>query len=161
MKKIFLILVCALSLVGLTACGVGNTNTTYRSAQIGKRGSTSTGVIVSMEVVTVEGDAGSTVGTLAGAAGGAIAGSAVGGGRGSALMAIGGGVLGGVAGRAIGKYIDKDTAYEFLVQLDKTGDIQSVVQSNELELQPGDKVILVEMDGVTRIRGKFPTTVRR
>jgi putative protease len=46
-------------------------------------------------------------------------------------------------------------AFEFLVQEDKTGDVISVVQSNELELQPGDHVILVELDGVTRIRQKM------
>jgi len=138
----------------LAACGAGNTNTTYSRAQIGKRGSTSTGVIVAMEVVTTKGE-NTGLGTLAGGAAGAIAGSAIGGGRGSALAAIGVGVAGAVAGHVIEDKILTDTAFEFLVQEDKTGNVISVVQSNELQLQPGDHVILVELDGVTRIRQKM------
>ena len=138
----------------LVACGAGNTNTTYSRAQIGKRGSTSTGVIVAMEVVTTKGE-NTGLGTLAGGAAGAIAGSAIGGGRGSALAAIGVGVAGAVAGHVIEDKILTDTAFEFLVQEDKTGNVISVVQSNELQLQPGDHVILVELDGVTRIRQKM------
>lgn len=151
MKKILVVLMMA---VFLTACGAGNTNTTYSRAQIGKRGSTSTGVIVAMEVVTTEG-ANTGLGTIAGGAAGAIAGSAIGGGRGSALAALGVGVAGAVAGNLIEKKILTDTAFEFLVQEDKTGNVISVVQSNELGLQPGDHVIMVELDGVTRIRQKM------
>ena len=68
---------------------------------------------------------------------------------------VGGAVIGGVIGGAAEKAITSDTAFEFLVQEDKTGDVISVVQSNELGLQPGDNVILVEIDGVTRIRQKM------
>ena len=151
MKKI--LMACLICLF-LSACGAGNTNTTYSRAQIGKRGSTSTGVIVAMEVVTTKGE-NTGLGTLAGGAAGAIGGSAIGGGRGSALAAIGVGVAGAIAGHVIEDKILEDTAFEFLVQEDKTGDVISVVQSNELELQPGDHVILVELDGVTRIRQKM------
>lgn len=138
----------------LTACGAGTTNTTYSRAQIGKRGSTSTGRIVAMEVVTTEGQQ-TGLGTVAGGAAGAVAGSAIGSGRGSVLMAIGGGVAGAIAGNVAEKKVLTDTAFEFLVQEDKTGDVISVVQSNELGLKPGDHVILVELDGVTRIRQKM------
>ena len=151
MKKILVVLMMA---VFLTACGAGNTNTTYSRAQIGKRGSTSTGVIVAMEVVTTEGS-NTGLGTIAGGAAGAIAGSAIGGGRGSALAALGVGVAGAVAGNLIEKKILTDTAFEFLVQEDKTGNVIPIVQSNELGLQPGDHVILLELDGVTRIRQKM------
>ena len=151
MKKILVVLMMA---VFLTACGAGNTNTTYRRSQIGKTGSTSTGVIVAMEVVTTEGE-NTGLGTIAGGAAGAIAGSAIGGGRGSALAAIGVGVAGAVAGNLIEKKILTDTAFEFLIQEDKTGNVISVVQSNELGLQPGDHVIMVELDGVKRIRQKM------
>lgn len=151
MKKILVVLMMA---VFLTACGAGNTNTTYRRSQIGKTGSTSTGVIVAMEVITTEGE-NTGLGTIAGGAAGAIAGSAIGGGRGSALAAIGVGVAGAVAGNLIEKKILTDTAFEFLIQEDKTGNVISVVQSNELGLQPGDHVIMVELDGVKRIRQKM------
>lgn len=160
MKKFKKLVIACVVCAFLAACGAGTTNTTYSRSQIGKRGSTSTGVIVAMEVVTTEGS-GDLLGGVVGGAAGAVGGSAIGGGHGSTLAAIGGGVAGAVVGQWAGKKITQDTAYEFLISLDKTGDITSVVQSNELELQPGDHVILVELDGVTRIRSKMPATINR
>lgn len=151
MKKI--LVMCLMCLV-LTACAAGQTNTTYNRSQIGKRGSTSTGTVVAMEVVTTKGEK-KGLGALAGGATGAIAGSSIGGGRGSLLAAIGAGVAGAVAGSLVEEKVLTDTAFEFLVQEDKTGEIISIVQSNELQLQPGDHVILIELDGVTRIRQKM------
>ncbi len=155
MKKI---LVICLMGIFLSACGAGMTNTTYSRSQIGKTGSTSTGVIVSITVVETEGS-GAGIGTLVGGATGAVAGHAFGGGHGSALLAIGGGVAGAMIGNVAGKAITTDTACEFLIQEDRTGEVIMVVQSNELGLQPGDAVIMVELDGVKRIRSKMP--VRR
>lgn len=151
MKKF---LVSCFMFLFLAACGVGNTNTTYERGQIGKRGSTSTGVIVSMEVIEVAGTDG--VGTLAGGVAGAAAGSMIGGNTAVNIIGgVGGAVLGGVLGNAAEKAVTKDTAFEFLVKEDRTGSVISVVQSNELALRPGDHVILVEIDGVTRIRSKM------
>ena len=151
MKKF---LVSCLMVFFLAACGVGNTNTTYQRGQIGKRGSTSTGTIVSMEVIDIAGDG--DIGTLAGGAIGGIAGSTIGGNSTvNAIGAVGGAVVGGLIGNAVGKAVTSDTEFEFLVQEDKTGDVISIVQSNELGLQPGDHVILIELDGVTRIRQKM------
>jgi len=147
-------LISCFMLLFLVACGVGETNTTYQRGQIGKRGSTSTGTIVAMEVINIEGTEG--VGTLAGGVAGGAAGSMIGGNTAVNIIgAVGGAVLGGMLGNATEKAITSDTAFEFLVQQDKTGDVISVVQSNELGLQPGDHVILVEIDGVTRIRQKM------
>ena len=151
MKKF---LVSCFMILFLAACGVGNTNTTYQRGQIGKRGSTSTGTILSMEVIDIEGTEG--VGTIAGGIAGGAAGSMVGGKPAVNLIgAVGGAVVGGMIGAKAEKAITSDTAFEFLVQEDKSGDVISIVQSNELGLQPGDHVILIELDGVTRIRSKM------
>ena len=151
MKKILSICFMALFLV---SCGVGNTNTTYSRGQIGKKGSTSTGRIVGMEVVSVEGTNG--VGTLAGGVAGAAAGSMIGGNTAVNIIGgVGGAVLGGLIGGATEKAVTGGTSYEFLIQEDKSGKVISIVQSNELNLRPGDDVILVEIDGVTRIRQKM------
>ena len=151
MKKF---LVSCFMILFLAACGVGNTNTTYQCGQIGKRGSTSTGTIVSMEVIDIEGTEG--VGTIAGGIAGGAAGSMVGGTPAVNLIgAVGGAVVGGMIGAKAEKAITSDTAFEFLVQEDKSGDVISIVQSNELGLQPGDHVILIELNGVTRIRSKM------
>ena len=151
MKKILSI--CFMVLF-LTACGVGNTNTTYSRGQIGQKGTTSTGKIIAMEDVNIEGTDG--VGTLAGGVAGAAAGSMIGGNTAVNIIGgVGGAVIGGIIGGATEKAITSGKAVEFLVQEDRTGKVISVVQSNELGLRTGDNVILVEIDGVTRIRQKL------
>jgi len=145
----------------LTACGIGETNTTYNRAQIGKQGRTSIGRIIAMTQIEIEGtnSTGTLAGGVVGGALGGVGGSALGRGKGSDLMAIGGAAVGALAGAAIGSAAEQaathDVAYEFLVQKGNTDTVISVVQTNELGLKEGDKVILVEIDGTTRIRQKY------
>ena len=161
MKKFLYILAIVSALVGLTACGIGDTNTTYDRAQIGRQGRTSVGRIISMTQIDIAGDSstGGLIGAGVGGALGGVGGSALGGGKGSTLLAIGGAAVGALAGAAVGsaasQAMTKDTAYEFLVQRGNTENVVSVVQTNELGLKPGDNVILVEIDGTTRIRAKY------
>ena len=161
MKKIFCVLCVAAALLGVTACGIGDTNTTYDRAQIGRQGKTSVGRIISMTQIDIAGDSstGGLIGAGVGGALGGVGGSALGGGKGSTLFAIGGAAVGALAGAAIGgaasQAATKDTAYEFLVQKGSSDKVVSVVQTNELGLKPGDNVILVEIDGTTRIRSKY------
>jgi len=161
MKKILCVVCMVAALAGMTACGIGDTNTTYDRAQIGRQGRTSVGRIISMTQIDIAGD-GSTGGTIGAGIGGAlggVGGSALGGGKGSTLFAIGGAAVGALAGAAIGsatsQALTRDTAYEFLIQKGSTNNVVSVVQTNELGLRPGDNVILVEIDGTTRIRSKY------
>jgi len=156
-------LVSAIVMLFLAACGIGNTNTTYNRAQIGRRGTTSVGRIVEMTQIDIAGtDSG--VGTAAGALSGGIVGGALtasphhrrfspGRGAVNALGIIGGAVAGGVAGNLAERAITRDTAFEFLVER-PDGSVISIVQTNELGLREGDKVIMVEIDGTTRIRRK-------
>ena len=154
-------------LVFVASCGIGNTNTTYSRGQIGRQGSTSVGRIVAMTQIDVAGtDSG--VGTAAGAASGGIIGGALtapshhhrwhrpSAGRRAvgALGVIGGAVAGGIAGNLAEKAITSDTAFEFLIEK-PNGSVISVVQTIELGLREGDKVILVDIDGTTRIRRKI------
>lgn len=161
MKKILYIFCVVTALMGLTACGIGDTNTTYDRAQIGRQGKTSTGRIISMTQIEIAGsnEMGGLVGAGVGGALGGVGGSALGGGKGSTLFAIGGAAIGALAGAAVGSATEqaatKDLAYEFMVQKSGTNNVVSVVQTNELGLRPGDNVILVEIDGTTRIRAKY------
>ena len=145
----------------LTACGIGDTNTTYNRSQIGRQGRAETGKVISMTQIDIAGtnSAGGLVGAGVGGALGGVGGSAIGGGKGSTLMAIGGAAVGALAGAAVGAAAEQaatsDKAYEFLIKKDETGRVISVVQTNELGLKPGDNVILVEIDGTTRIRQKY------
>lgn len=160
MKKILCVLCMTTALFGVTACGIGDTNTTYDRYEIGKQGRTSTGRIVSMIQVDIAGssEGGTLVGGAVGGIAGAIGGGAIGSGRGSALMSLAGGTLGALAGGAIGgaaqQVATKDTAFEFMVQK-ANGEVIPVVQTNELGLKPGDNVVLVEIAGKTRIRSKY------
>jgi len=161
MKKILCAICMTSALIGLTACGIGDTNTTYDRAQIGRQGRTSTGRIISMTQIEIAGtnEGGSLLGAGVGGALGGVGGSALGGGKGSTLFAIGGAALGALAGAAVGSATEqaatRDLAYEFMVQKSGTNTVVSVVQTNELGLKPGDNVILVEIDGTTRIRAKY------
>ncbi len=150
MKKIWIVL---LSAFYLSACGIGNTNTTYQSYQVGSQGVVETGRIISMTPVKVEGD--SAIGTLAGAGMGAAAGSMIGGNTAVNIIGgVAGAVVGGVVGSATEKAITQDTAYEFIIQKNN-GQMISVVQTNELNLRPGDQVLINRINGTTKIRSRL------
>ncbi len=140
---------------GLTACGIGNTNTTYERQDIGAQGQVETGIIVDMLLIQTAGTSG--VGTLAGGVAGAAAGSMIGGNTAVNIIGgVGGALLGGMAGNATEKALTKDTAYEFIVEK-PNGTMISVVQSNEMNLRPGDRVYLTRVNGQTRIRSRVRT----
>lgn len=151
MKRLWIVLcLCA----AVIACAPTNTNTTYRQAQIGQQGQVQTGVIVSMEQVRIEGSSG--VGTIAGAVAGGAAGSMLSGNTAVNIIgATAGAVVGGAVVGGAQKALTSGTSWEFLVRRDDTGAVVSIVQSNELNLRVGDRVALVVIDGVTRIRQKL------
>ncbi len=159
MKKIVSFLCVSVISITLAACGIGNTNTTYSRAEIGKQGQVEWGKIIAMTNIEIEGES-SGFGAIGGGVIGGIAGSAVGGGVGRSLAIAGGAVGGAVAGNMAEKAITSDTAWEFIVQ--KTnGQTVPVVQTNELNLQVGDEVLLAIVKGKTRIRQKINTAPRQ
>lgn len=158
MKKLF----AAFLVAGLlTGCGIGDTNTTYERGQIGRQGQTSVGRIISMTQIDIAGESagGTLVGAGLGGVAGGIAGSSLGGGKGSDLLALAGAAVGALAGGTVGgatqQAATRDTAYEFLIQKGNSDNVISVVQTNELGLRPGDNVVLITIDGTTRIRRKY------
>ncbi|MBE6456218.1 MAG: hypothetical protein IJC11_02425 [Alphaproteobacteria bacterium] len=159
MKKIFLILGLSCSFF-LTACGIGDTNTTYERYQVGSQGVIEKGRILEMMPVKIAGESG--VGTLAGAGIGAAAGSMIGGNTAvNVIGGIAGAVVGGMAGSATGKALTQDTAYEFIIEK-SNGQMISIVQTNELNLRPGDNVLINRINGTTKIRSRLnPTTYYR
>ena len=134
--------VIALSLAtGLAACAPVNTNSTYGTGDIGRTANISYGVIVSMRTVQVQ-NRGTGVGTLGGAAAGAAAGSFIGGDpRSNIIGAIGGAIIGGIAGTAIEQGVSSGVAVEFIIRED-SGQTISLVQSNEDQFRPGERVVL-------------------
>ena len=129
------------ALLALGACAPRNTNTTYTGADIGRSAQVSYGVIVSMRPVTIQGGQ-SGVGTFGGAAAGATAGSFIGGDpRMRILGAIGGAIVGGLAGSAAEGALSTGQAMEFIIRED-SGQTVSVVQTNEENFQPNERIVL-------------------
>jgi outer membrane lipoprotein SlyB len=127
---------------GLTACAPQYTNTTYTSADIGRTAEVGYGIIVSMRNVQVQG-APTGVGTFGGAVAGGVAGSYIGHGDPAAgiIGVIGGAILGGLAGTAIENSASTGNAVEFIIRED-SGQTISVVQTNEENFRPGERVVI-------------------
>ena len=146
MKKFFCVLVAAVALVG---CGIGDTNTTYERAEIGRTATVSMGQIVAMETAKIAGT--NSVGTMGGGIAGAAAGSMIGGNTAVNIIGgVGGAILGGVIGAKTEEALTSDTAIAFTIRTEN-GQLIRIVQSNELGLQVGDQVLLSKLNGKVRI----------
>lgn len=136
---------CGVMALSLAACEQTNTGKTYSQRQLGNTASVETGTIVSAREVNVEGS-NTGVGTVVGAGAGAVAGSALGKKtRTNILGAIGGAVLGGVIGHGVEDMATRGKATEFVVQR-ADGSTFAVVQTNEENLQAGERVQIVSGD---------------
>ncbi|MEM9304776.1 MAG: hypothetical protein AAGE01_21875 [Pseudomonadota bacterium] len=109
-----------------------------------------TGRVVSVELVTLEGDYG-IVGTIGGAAIGREAGRTVGGGSGRDVAGAVGGVAGAVAGRAIEKAVTAEEGQELMIELDG-GRVIAVVQDLEERFAVGERVRVLSSGRSTRVR---------
>lgn len=133
----------------LGACASSNSGSVYSREEARKVQTVKTGVVESVRQVKLEGTK-SPVGTVGGAAVGGIAGSTIGQGKGSAIAAIVGAVVGGIAGSAAEEGLTRKDGIEITVKLDG-GSMVAVVQEADEQFQPGEKVRLLENDGVTRV----------
>ena len=116
--------------LGLGACAPTSTNTTYSSADIGRTAQLSYGTIVSTRGVVVQ-----TQNTGVGAMGG-TAGSFIG--RNDVRAHI----LGAIGGYAAENAVSTSQAVELIIQEDNAGAPISVVQTNEDDFHPGERVVL-------------------
>jgi outer membrane lipoprotein SlyB len=132
-----------IAVLSVAACAPQRTNTTYSAADIGRTQQLSYGTIISMRPVTVQGQQ-TGVGTAGGAVAGAVAGSYIGGRdpRANFIGAIGGAILGGVVGTAVEKDASTGQAVEFIIQEDNAPQPISVVQTNEDNFHPGERIII-------------------
>jgi len=133
----------------LAACATRESANVYSQREAGHEQAVRSATVDSVRKVTIEGRE-TGIGSAAGAATGGIAGHAIGGGSGSTVAAILAGVGGGVAGRAIERSSTKKDAFEITVRLE-SGELRAIVQEADMDLQPGDRVRLVTLGGVTRV----------
>lgn len=109
------------------------------------------GTVESVHKVRIEGTK-SQVGTTAGTIVGGIAGSGASGGKTGQVAAVLGAVVGGIAGAAAEEGYTREDGLEYSLKLED-GSYISVVQavSKDEEIKAGDKVRIIESDGVTRV----------
>ena len=121
------------ALLGVAACAPRTTDATHSGAEIGRPANVSFGTIVSMRPVVMQAEntgAGNDV-------------------RGSILGALGGG---GVADSQAGQ----GQAVEFIIREDTAPTPLSVVQTNTLGLQPGERVVITRGARTFLARGAPP-----
>lgn len=139
MKNKILLLIAALFFI--SGCAQNISPDSYSVEGTGKVNRTTSGVVLSSRIVSVEGtkSTGQTVGALAGG----TAGSAIGGStRANILGAIGGALIGGIAGGMAEKGITSQSAVEYIVKTD-SGETITLTQGPEPMFKRGDRVLIL------------------
>lgn len=153
-KNIMAVSLVVPSLLMMTGCARNIGASNYASAGVGEAMTSYAGVIASKrQVVVEEGEKlqDNVVGGLAGGVAGGVLGNMAGKGRGNTLATLGGAAAGAVAGSYAQKALSKQDAFEYTLQLDN-GQLKTVVQGLDVNLQPGQRVILhVSHQGRSRI----------
>ncbi|MDR2220294.1 MAG: glycine zipper 2TM domain-containing protein [Methylobacillus sp.] len=143
-----------LSLLGLAAflgaCASSNSGDVYTREQTREAQTVKMGTVESVRTVRIEGTK-TPIGSGAGAVIGGVAGSSVGGGRGSIIAAVLGAVAGGLAGSAVEEGVTRKEGVEITVTLDKGSTIAVVQEGSASDFQVGDRVRILDADGVTRV----------
>ncbi len=156
MKKIIAAgLISVVLLVFLTGCQIPLTGSSYERKEARKLQTVYYGTIVSINEVTIEGQAG-PAGTIAGAAAGAAVGQTIGKGTGKTAATIIGGAAGAVAGGAIEKKLTTKVGLEITVKLEDGRNV-AIIQEKAPEdnFRVGDSVIVIYgSDGTARVRPK-------
>lgn len=142
--------ICCCSALLMQGCANNHSSSVYSGGQAQREQIVRMGVVQSVRPVTID-DGQTGIGAVSGAALGAIAaGSNIGRGTGAIASGIVGGLLGGVAGSAVEGHLRKQKGLELMVKLD-SGELRSIIQATDEAFQPGDRVRLLSVDGVTRV----------
>lgn len=152
MKKTLLGVLVAVSVLGLSGCATNPYGNSYGVSDAQQMQTVLTGTIVKLNAVTLQGNSGNTLGTLAGGAIGALLGSEVGGGTGSEIAAIGGGVLGSAMGSKAGQAIDTRQGVNIVIKLSNGQTVAIVQQVNpHMMFQVGEQVDIYQLGSTTRV----------
>ena len=149
MLKIYQLLCIALIMLLLTACGpdLNSNSYDYYDGAAGY-GRVARGVIkeIQYHVKVRKND---NFGTVVGGVTGAIIGSHIGGSdsRINAVGTIGSVVVGSIAGNAVESAISNTEATLYVVKLNDSGHLLSVIEKSTLPLREGDHVYLIDVGG--------------
>ena len=142
----FVLVTLAALLVG---CASSDSGGVYSREQTRQVQTVKMGVVESVRTVKIEGTK-TPVGTAAGAVVGGVAGSTIGQGKGSIVGAVVGAVAGGLAGSAIEEGVTRKDGVEITVKLDN-GTMLAIVQEADEQFHPGERIRVLEGNGVTRV----------
>lgn len=141
---------------GLAACAPAAQNSTVSAYAVGAQGYVTYGTIVGMRPVQVTGTR-SGLGAGAGAVAGGLLGGTIGQGwRAHTVGGIAGALIGGLAGAAIEEGATSGQAVDFTIQEDGAPQPISVVQTNELAFQVGERVAISRTDRARLSRAAVP-----
>jgi outer membrane lipoprotein SlyB len=148
--KTLLILPLGISLL-LGACASEKGGDVYSRDQVRQVQHFKVGTVEGTHKVRIEGTK-SQVGTTAGGIVGGIAGSGAADGRTGQVAAVLGAVVGGIVGSAAEEAYTRENGIEYTIKLED-GNYISVVQAanDKEEIKAGDKVRVIESDGVARV----------
>lgn len=133
----------------LGACASSNSGSVYKRGEARTVQTVKMGVVESTRLVKLEGTK-TPIGAGTGAVVGGVAGSTLGGGRGRTITTVLGALAGGLAGAAAEEGVTRKDGIEITVKLD-SGTMIAVVQEADEEFNPGDRVRVLEANGVTRV----------
>lgn len=153
MKMHSLLALILSSVLFLGGCATGSlTGDTYTREDARKVQEVQFGNVVSVRPVVIEGNREGIVGNLGGGVIGGIVGSTVGDGSGRALATVIGAIAGGIAGQTVQEKATRKQGQEVSIRME-SGKTISVVQEvvDEKFFQAGERVRLLELNGVTRI----------
>ena len=132
----------------LSACADKQSQSNYRSDEIGVSYAIEYGTVVSAHDITITDSGNQSTGTLLGAGTGAGAGSYVGDNSGNAWAVAGGALLGAVIGHEIERSLSNREGYEYTLTM-QSGDTKVIAFEKiegEKPFSPGDKVMLQYCD---------------
>ncbi|MFZ2162659.1 MAG: hypothetical protein WAW02_10625 [Sideroxyarcus sp.] len=151
MSKIYILLLSAPFI--LLGCASDKGGDVYSRDQVRQVQHFRVGTVESVHKVRIEGTK-TQIGTTAGTIAGGIAGSGAAGGKTGEVAAVLGAVVGGMVGAATEEAYTREDGIEMAIKLEG-GEYISVVQAvnknEEDEIKAGDKVRVIESDGVTRV----------
>ena len=135
----------------LAACASEQCGEVYTRDQVREVQTFKVGTVESLHKVRIEGTQ-TQIGTTAGALIGGIAGSGASQGKTGQVAAVLGAVVGGMTGAAAEEAYTRENGMEIGIKLEDGNYISVVQAKSESEtIKVGDKVRVIESDGVTRV----------
>ncbi|RTZ39921.1 glycine zipper 2TM domain-containing protein [Candidimonas sp. SYP-B2681] len=149
--RVIAMVVLAGSTVVLAGCvNDSASGSVYNYGQAQREQIVRTGTVEAVRNVTIQQEATTGAGVLAGGALGGVAANTIGSGTGNVLATIGGGILGAMAGNAIENQAGKTKGHEITVRLDN-GETRVIAQAADVPIGIGQRVRLISGNGPTRV----------